>query len=68
MGWGEAHEPAPAPVAATGTTGQIADAMAALAAVGVTGSNLALAAIEAAGVIDRTRERLVRETQKARQR
>lgn len=66
MGWGEEHKPAPVPVATTGTTRQIADAMAAIAAVGVHGDNLALAAIEAAGVIDRTRERLVRETRSGR--
>jgi hypothetical protein len=49
VGWGEAHTP---PNGGAGTTGQIEDAFAALAAVGIGGHNLALCAIEAAGVID----------------
>lgn len=59
MGWGEKREPAPAPVATTGTSRQIEEALAALRAVGVDQPNLALAAIEAAGVIDRLRHGVV---------
>jgi hypothetical protein len=51
MGWGEPHGPAPAPTAATGTTGDVERAMVALAAVGVDGATLAEAAQNAARVI-----------------
>lgn len=53
MGWGEARTPANG---GAGTTGEIEDAINALAAMGVTGRNLAVAAIEAAGVIDRLQQ------------
>lgn len=54
MGWGEARTPING---GAGTTGEIEDALNALAAMGVIGRNLAVAAIEAAGVIDRLRQR-----------
>lgn len=54
MGWGEQHKPTPP----TGTSEQMADAMAALRAVGVNQPNLALAATEAAGSIAALREQL----------
>lgn len=59
-GWGQAHEPAPSPVASTGTSRQIADAMAALRVVGVSGDNLAVTALAAAGTVDRLRHLLTR--------
>lgn len=60
MGWGQQHEPSPSPAAATGTSRQIADAVAALAMVGIGRDNLALAALEAAGQVDRLRHLLTR--------
>lgn len=59
-GWGQPHEPSPSPAATTGTSRQIADAVAALGAVGVTGDNLATAALAAAGAVDRLRHLLTR--------
>lgn len=53
MGWGQEHK---APPIGTGTTEQIETAAAALRAVGIERENLALGAIEAAGVIVRLRE------------
>lgn len=47
---------ASAPVATVGSAGQVEVARDALAAIGITGDNLALAAIEAVGVIVRLRE------------
>jgi uncharacterized protein (DUF433 family) len=44
MGWGEAHQPVPP----SGTTAQMAAAMAALRDAGITAPNLALAALDAA--------------------
>lgn len=52
-GWGEERRAAPI---GTGTTSQIETARDSLAAIGIVGDNLALAAIEAAGVIVRLRE------------
>lgn len=60
VAWGEPHEPSPSPAAATGTSRQIADAVAALATVGIERDHLALAAIEAAGQIDRLRHLVTR--------
>lgn len=53
MGWGEPQRPANG---GTGTARQIEDALAALAAVGITAPTLALAALAAAGAIERLRE------------
>lgn len=55
MGWGEPH----GPLIGTGTTAQIALAQEALTAVGIDQPNLALAAVEAAGVIDKLREEVI---------
>lgn len=57
MGWGQPHT---APAIGTGTTSQIETAAAALRAVGIDPENLALGAIEAAGVIGRLREEAAR--------
>lgn len=55
MGWGERHD---TPLIGGGTTGEMSLAQDALAAVGIKKPNLALAAIEAAGIIDRQNELL----------